>query len=387
MPTGLPMEQSMTPSTDAPTVRVTVGADSVGRKTWNLKRPVTILGSQRRSHIVIRGPEISRSHCVIVNTGSDVFLKDLHTPGGTRHNGRLIDLVHLTDGDVVTVGQTRIEIAITTRAPVGPPQHVGSAYTANRMKAPSLSLRSADGQSWTLDEPVVVIGAMPEAAVQMEGGGATGPHALLLLTTSGPAVCDLNTTWGTRVNGQPVLFARLNNDDVIEIGTTRLEVSVAAAPRPSAPVQPGPDGAPAPVSAGPPPKQQAMRIENPEAAPLPPADYNDAISSTDDIRVDLAALKCCMADAWDHINVREGRPPAPVEEGSLPDIEEAINLTQDGILRLEGMLRGYLHDLTRCLEGLEHRERDLATQSERIHEERLKLYQDQAKWARRRISG
>ena len=105
------------------------------------------------------------------------------------------------------------------------------------------------------------------------------------------------------------------------------------------------------------------------------------------IRVDLAALKCCMADAWDHLNVREGRSPAPVEEGTIPGIEEAINLTQDGILRLEGMLRGYLHDLTQCLEGLEHRERDLAAQSERIHEERLKLFQDQAKWARRRFPG
>ncbi len=71
----------------------------------------------------------------------------------------------------------------------------------------------------------------------------------------------------------------------------------------------------------------------------------------------------------------------------MPGIEEAIDLTQEGILRLEGMLRGYLHDLTRCLEGLEHRERDLACQSERIHEERLKLYQDQAKWARRRFPG
>jgi len=116
MPIGQPMERSMTLSADAPTVRVTVGADSVGRKTWNLKRPVTILGSQRRSHIVIRGPAISRSHCVIINTGSDVLLKDLHTPDGTRLNGRLIDLVHLADGDVITVGQTRIEIAITAQA-------------------------------------------------------------------------------------------------------------------------------------------------------------------------------------------------------------------------------------------------------------------------------
>ncbi len=119
----------MTLSTDAPSVRVTAGADSVGRKTWNLKRPVTILGSQRRSHIVIRGPEVSRSHCVIVNTGSDVFLKDLHTTAGTRCNGRPIDLVHLTDGDVITVGQTRIEIEIAPHGSGRSPRHSGSAFT------------------------------------------------------------------------------------------------------------------------------------------------------------------------------------------------------------------------------------------------------------------
>jgi pSer/pThr/pTyr-binding forkhead associated (FHA) protein len=377
----------MTLSADAPSVQVTAGADSVGRKSWNLKRPVTIVGSQRRSHIVIRGPEISRSHCVIVNTGSEVFLKDLHTAGGTRCNGRLIDLVRLADGDVVTVGQTRIEVAITSHRSARSPHHAGSAHAgsagaASRAQTPLLSLNSPDGQSWRFDEPVSVIGALPEAAVRMEEAGAADAHALLVQTTGGAAVCDLNTTWGTRVNGQPILFARLRGGDVIEIGTTRLEVAVVTGFRPPPRVRPGAGGVPA--SAGPPPKPQPIPVEPRKPAPRPPADSDDDDSSIDDIRVDLTALKCCMADAWDQLNLREGRAPAPVLAGALPGVEEALHLTQEGILRLEAMLRGYLHDLTRCLEGLEHRERDLASQSERIHEERLKLYQDQAKWARRR---
>lgn len=447
---GQPSERSMSLPTDAPTVRVTAGADSVGRKSWNLKRPVTIIGAQRRSHIVIRGPEVSRSHCVIVNTGNEVYLKDLHTEGGTRCNGRLIDLVRLAQGDVVNVGNTRIEVSITSTAPVRSLRQNAPNYAATRPQPPLLSLAAPDGRTWTFDDPVAVIGGQPESAVQMDEAGATGAHALIIQTTTGPAVCDLNTTWGTRVNGQPVLFARLRSGDVIEIGATRLEASVVTGFRPPPRrVRPEAASAPGPASAGrqqdrPPPPQRTTgpapdeslisssserqappppnsapgaaaphaggsgafaRYPNPSGPGVPARypvviDEEEGTTSLDDIRVDLAALKCCMTDAWDQLNLSELCAPgaaqaadrgSPLESADrtsppgIPAVEDALNLTQDGLLRLEAMLRGYLHDLTRCLEGLEHRERDLAAQSERIHAERLKLYQDQAKWARRRF--
>src|SRR3990172_11824147 len=96
----------------APQIRVTAGAGSAGQKTWTLRRPVTVIGSRRPAHIVLHDEDISNAHCVIVNTGSEVLLKDLHTSSGTQLNKTRVNLAVLADGDVITLGDTTIQVAI-----------------------------------------------------------------------------------------------------------------------------------------------------------------------------------------------------------------------------------------------------------------------------------
>ena len=98
----------------APRVRITAGLGTASQKSWYLRRPVTLIGSRRRAFIVLHGEAVAKAHCVIVNTGSVVLLKDLHTEAGTLCNSKGVDLIVLRDGDLVQIGSTLIQVAIQT---------------------------------------------------------------------------------------------------------------------------------------------------------------------------------------------------------------------------------------------------------------------------------
>ncbi len=79
-------EATLTLPSSAPLVRITAGIGSAGQKTWNLRRTVTLIGSHRPAHIVLHDRDVSGAHCVIVNTGTDILLKDLRSREGTFCN-------------------------------------------------------------------------------------------------------------------------------------------------------------------------------------------------------------------------------------------------------------------------------------------------------------
>ena len=114
---------------DAPRVRVTAGPGSAVQKTWNLRRPCTLIGSRRPAHILLHGRDMSAAHCVIVNTGREVLLKDLHTSAGTLCNTVRIGLTVLSDGDVITLGDTKIQVAIKSPQLDSDDSGCGNTYT------------------------------------------------------------------------------------------------------------------------------------------------------------------------------------------------------------------------------------------------------------------
>ena len=116
-------DQTLQLPATAPLVRVTAGIGSAGQKTWNLRRPVTLIGAKRPAHILLHDAQISNAHCVLVNTGSELLLKDLKTSDGTYCNEERIDLVVLKDGDVIRMGSTNIQVAI--QLPEGRPDDSG----------------------------------------------------------------------------------------------------------------------------------------------------------------------------------------------------------------------------------------------------------------------
>ncbi|TMQ13238.1 MAG: FHA domain-containing protein [Deltaproteobacteria bacterium] len=83
-----------------------------------LTQGVIKIGKVPSAHLQITDDSVSRMHAIVEVTGRDVHLIDLGSTRGTFVNGKKINKARLETGDTITVGDTRIEIAIRDAAPV-----------------------------------------------------------------------------------------------------------------------------------------------------------------------------------------------------------------------------------------------------------------------------
>lgn len=76
-----------------------------------------ILGRWKPSTVLLASPDVSRQHAIIVVTGSDATLADLHSKNSTLLNGQRLDPdaspQHLADGDEISIAR-RFEFTFRT---------------------------------------------------------------------------------------------------------------------------------------------------------------------------------------------------------------------------------------------------------------------------------
>ena len=101
---------------------------------------------------------------------------------------------------------------------------------------PTLVILSEEmkGQTFDLTADKVTIGRLNDNTIQLEHSAVSGHHAELNRKGNEYLVRDLNSTNGTRVNGQRILESRLTNQDIIHFGSLELQFlsSAGAAPQP-----------------------------------------------------------------------------------------------------------------------------------------------------------
>lgn len=95
-------------------------------KEVKLPAPKCLIGRNDDCHLKPQSEAVSRRHCVILTTDSEVTIRDLNSRNGTHVNGEKItgDTV-LLNGDVVKVGPLEFEMLIE--------------HTAARIKRPKVS--------------------------------------------------------------------------------------------------------------------------------------------------------------------------------------------------------------------------------------------------------
>ena len=210
----------------APRVRLTAGAGTASQKTWNLRRPVTLIGSKRPAHIVLHDQVTSRAHCVILNTGTAVVLKDLCSDAGTARNGARIDGAEiLEDGDSITIGTTtlQIEVEMPTERPFELPSDQESPLADPSTLPVAVCLENAN-DVWRVDDAIALIGRHPDAMVRLDQPNVAKRHALLFPFLGGPAIFDVGGATGVWVSGRRCTFARLASAERVLIGPFALTV-------------------------------------------------------------------------------------------------------------------------------------------------------------------
>jgi len=355
---GVCRDESLLLPDDAPRIRITAGVGTASQKSWNLRRPVTLIGSERHASIVLRNPEVEPAHCVIVNTGSAVLLKDLHTAVGTVCNGERIDLAVLEDGDLVRVGETCIQVAIRTfrRAPRGAESPVPEPLRLSER----VRLRASDGVAgWTLQDNCAVLGSRPEVEVHIEAAQVAPAHAVVFTLNDQPAVCNVAGVGRLRLEGTPVELARLYDEARLELGTCCVTVSsLGVAAGAARPAHPAVDGLTLGAIAGSDLLAESLALETEESA-------------LNEIRAQLDALRQDIGASWRKVNDWQGDELSPrPDPGSAGSDEAQPDAEFD---HRDAVLRGRLHDLTAYQEELAAQEADLRGQRAAVERERETL--------------
>jgi len=349
----------------APQVRITAGAGSPGQKTWNLRRPVTLLGSRRPAQIILHDRNVSKAHCVIVNTGSDVLLKDLHTAGGTFRNNAQVDLAALQDGDVIRIGTMNIQVAIQTPPNQNEDSGCGMACAdPTKLASPMLLRLEHTDREWTISDAVVLVGKHIDAAVSLDHPVVARRHALLFKFNNGPAVFDVGSPGGVVVNGSLCTIAALRGGERVGIGPCTLVVN----PPPRAPAD-----------------TTADQIEEVCTADPASTGSNNGPATSDTDRPQsstghLEGLEVDITDSWDRIN-RWG--DMGQRDKAMIDAEKDLTSLGAELDARDASLRGILHDLTRYQQQIGDRERELGTLRDQIEGERGKLAAVEAECVRR----
>ncbi len=389
----------------APLVRITAGVGSAGQKTWNLRRPVTLIGSRRPAHIVLHEGDISTAHCVIVNTGTDVLLKDLHTSGGTSCNGARIDLVVLKDGDVIAVGATTIQVAICLPEDASDDSACGLEFQdpTTFPKPLTLGLMHTDKQ-WDIEDAVVLIGRHRDAPIRIDHPDISSRHAVLFRFKNSPALFDLGSRAGLLVNGQRCSLTSFGDGDCLTVGPFGLSLHASDPPPASleapavtpmvnpntAPDVPSPYAAASgragtdaggadqvpnvherfAVAGGPP----TLDATVPNHKPASPAEDADR---------ELTALQAGINDTWERLNTAKSQSQQDASTLDQQDTDLAVRKAQ--LDARDAALRGQLHDVTRFHEELAARERELARQMARTQVEKDALAAAQREFAEKEL--
>ena len=114
-----------------------------------------------------------------------------------------------------------------------------------------------EGKVFDLAEDKLTIGRLPDNTIRLEENSVSGHHAVLTLSRDDYSVRDLNSTNGTRVNGQKVVEAKLINGDILTLGHVemRYESNTKKNSKPLPPPRKGIDlSETSPINYKPPPK-------------------------------------------------------------------------------------------------------------------------------------
>lgn len=216
---------------NAKQVTASIFSGSGTGQSIEIHRAVSLVGSRSGCKITLRYADVSAVHCAIVNTGEEVYLRDLVSKSGTHLNGLPAECEKLADGDIIRVGQWEISLEIHT-----PTSDDGTNSSAlNLDPAPTvLALKNCNGGSLVkLRRPVSLISRKAGADFVVQDKLVSRAHAAVFLLNGQPVICDLLSENGLMINEEPSRFGVIHSGDTLTLGRAKVRVVI-----PSPTIQP-----------------------------------------------------------------------------------------------------------------------------------------------------
>jgi hypothetical protein len=196
-----------------------VSVEGVEIKQLQLLEGRTTLGRSPENDIVLENMVVSGHHCEFELGGqADVYIEDLSSTNGTYIDGKLVKRQRLNDGDVIEIGNFRIQFLEDSERTSG-----FSAETMTMKYAGETSPRTVhavfqvlNGSSAGLEMPVVkavTTFGKPGACLVAVSHRRDGFYVAFLEGAHAP------TLNGDAIGDNPML---LSNHDVLELASTRM---------------------------------------------------------------------------------------------------------------------------------------------------------------------
>lgn len=81
---------------------------SVDGRKYEVTKRVTLIGRGQQADVRLQDPNVSRSHAELRQRGNDYLVVDLDSTNGIEVNGKQVRSKALQNGDVITLGTTRV---------------------------------------------------------------------------------------------------------------------------------------------------------------------------------------------------------------------------------------------------------------------------------------
>ncbi len=195
--------------------KVVVLLDGVPIKELRISKDKTTLGRRLYNDIVLDNMAVSGEHAVLMLTGQQLVVEDLHSTNGTYFNGRAIAAPQaLKYGDSIDLGKYKIQYledqgdSVPTLQPAAP---VALAAAVVRVLS-----GAATGREVALTKPVTKVGK-PGVAI-----------AAITQTAQGYEVHQVDGASPVHLNGKPLgnQSVALETGDLLELAGTQMRFLV-----------------------------------------------------------------------------------------------------------------------------------------------------------------
>jgi len=218
-----------------------------GERTHELVDPITTVGRGSKNTIQCKDREASRQHCRIEKTDSGYRLVDNRSRNGTILNGQKTDVQDLRPGDVITIGDFKlqydppegvededfaatVEVSPLSEKEAASPRSSGGGGDGNPQYVLEVFEGSQAGQRFELGNDALTIGRNSANKFKLDDESGSSFHAEINKEPTGYFITDLGSTNGTRVAGEKIVKTRLGPGTEIQIGTTKMRFVNVGAP-------------------------------------------------------------------------------------------------------------------------------------------------------------
>ena len=192
--------------------------EGVEIKHLYLQKDRTTLGRSADNDIVLDNLVVSGHHCAFEVRGlADVYIEDLRSTHGTYINGKRVKQQKLNDGEVISIGNFRIQFLAASEQPSGFSETMAMKLDALGLPVATHGVfQVLNGSSAGLEMPVVkavTTFGKPGVSVVAVSHRRDGYYVAHLDGASDP------TLNGNTIGSRPVL---LSDGDVLELASTRM---------------------------------------------------------------------------------------------------------------------------------------------------------------------